>query len=56
MDNLTILTGTLNGDINKTFSMDLSGLVSGSIDGPVRIEIKLIPVSGEPLFGEITTD
>lgn len=56
MDKLTTLTGTLEGDINKTISIDIAGLISGSLEGPIQVEIKLIPISGEPLFGETTID
>jgi len=54
MEKITTLTGTLTGDINGELNVDISGFVSGSIDGPVTVEIKLIPISGEPLFGETT--
>jgi hypothetical protein len=54
METTATITGTLTGDINGDLSVDLSGIVSGSIEGPYTVEIKLIPISGEPLFGEKT--
>jgi hypothetical protein len=54
MEKTTTITGTLTGDFNGDLNVDLSGIVSGSIVGPYTVEIKLIPISGEPLFGETT--